>query len=425
VQSKRRSKSVIRATQPAASPTQAGWRVGQWSQDVGCSQSTTWELIAARRIESVKLHSSRVIVISPKAFLASLRDSIERDDVDAASTEMTSMPEREGIATAHPHDHPVGDGRSTKRPAPRLEAGMTVTPFRPDDSIAVLPSDVEAERVTPFALRHGEKELPRYSCIPSAAVLAKLHAETYRLLMVFGFFVSYADGHCYPSRGLLAELSGIAQRNLNRNLRDLVKAGLLRINPDGTYTLIFEHPGQHGTEPQKHRTEPKHHRSVSRARREQPIEQPREHTHGLPVPFDRFWRVYPSRGSGSNPRKPAESKFAELVQRGVDPEMLISAAVRYAKATADVEPRYVVQAVRWLTEERFNDGGYSAEVEAVVIKVSSQPGPSDDEWEEMVSTFAARGARSADWPTKKYGLPPQHRASRVPPAIRKKYGFDD
>jgi hypothetical protein len=49
-----------------------GWRVRPWAQAVGCSVSRTWELIAAGRIKSVKLGKARIIVTSPREFLATL-----------------------------------------------------------------------------------------------------------------------------------------------------------------------------------------------------------------------------------------------------------------------------------------------------------------------------------------------------------------
>lgn len=55
----------------------------EWSADVGCSPSRTWELIAAQRLDTVKFGASRIILTPPAAFLASLHDSIDRDDVDA------------------------------------------------------------------------------------------------------------------------------------------------------------------------------------------------------------------------------------------------------------------------------------------------------------------------------------------------------
>ena len=57
-----------------ASPTKAGWRVKPWAEDVGCSTSFVWELIAEERVESVKLGAARIILTPPLEFLRSLKD---------------------------------------------------------------------------------------------------------------------------------------------------------------------------------------------------------------------------------------------------------------------------------------------------------------------------------------------------------------
>jgi hypothetical protein len=58
----------------------------------------------------VKLGASRIILTPPAAFLASLRDSIDRDDVDARpALQRDDDLEREGFATAastDPRDDP-------------------------------------------------------------------------------------------------------------------------------------------------------------------------------------------------------------------------------------------------------------------------------------------------------------------------------
>jgi len=55
------------------SHNKAGWRVNEWANDTGVSRSYTYELIAAQKIDSVKLGATRIITTAPKDFLASLR----------------------------------------------------------------------------------------------------------------------------------------------------------------------------------------------------------------------------------------------------------------------------------------------------------------------------------------------------------------
>lgn len=49
-----------------------GWRIPEWSRDVGCGKSTTNELIREKKIDSVKLGTARIITTPPGEFLASL-----------------------------------------------------------------------------------------------------------------------------------------------------------------------------------------------------------------------------------------------------------------------------------------------------------------------------------------------------------------
>lgn len=72
--------------------------------------------------------------------------------------------------------------------------------------------------------------------------------------------------------------------------------------------------------------------------------------------FDEFWLAYPSR-SGPNPKKPASQRYASAIQHGVDPDLIIGAAKRYADAIrlAKTDLKFVAQAVTWLNQERWND----------------------------------------------------------------------
>ena len=56
----------------AAERRKFGWRVVEWSEAVGCSRAYTYELIAAKTIDSVKLGGARIITTHPQDFLGSL-----------------------------------------------------------------------------------------------------------------------------------------------------------------------------------------------------------------------------------------------------------------------------------------------------------------------------------------------------------------
>lgn len=73
--------------------------------------------------------------------------------------------------------------------------------------------------------------------------------------------------------------------------------------------------------------------------------------------FEDFWSAYPKR-KGSNPKNPAERKFAAAVKSGVDPGEIVASARRYADACrsdGSFGSGYVAQALTWLNQQRWQD----------------------------------------------------------------------
>jgi hypothetical protein len=289
-------------------------------------------------------------------------------------------------------------------------------------------------RPVDLAARRGEIAAgARYARVPAVASHAKLRAETYRVLIALGIHAD-RDGRCWPSRWRIAQESCVAQRNLGRNFRDLIAAGLLAINTDGSYRIIFQHspvPEQHSPVPEQHSPVPEQHSPVPEKRT---THRTTQQLRALGKPrgrrvnpndelFDRFIGAYPSRGQHANPRKPARAKFTELVRRGIDPEKLIEAAAGYAAAAADLDDRrYVAQAITWLRQGRYDD--YAASAPVSLAARAAKGGRSDEQWREILRAYKASGARWSSWPAG-CGLPPQKgNASRVPEAIRMEFGFD-
>lgn len=75
--------------------------------------------------------------------------------------------------------------------------------------------------------------------------------------------------------------------------------------------------------------------------------------------FDQhFWPSYPSRGTASNPRKPARDKFLLAVRNGADPAELVAAVKRFAeieRLAGRLRTDKVAQAVTWLNQQRWGD----------------------------------------------------------------------
>ena len=59
-------------------PAKLGWRISEWGRSVGVSRATTYNLLNAGRISSVKLGCrATIITTSPRDFLESLRDDAQ------------------------------------------------------------------------------------------------------------------------------------------------------------------------------------------------------------------------------------------------------------------------------------------------------------------------------------------------------------
>jgi len=54
--------------------TKAGWRVSEWAADVGLSRAFVYELLSAKKIDSVKAGNARIITTKPADYLASLEE---------------------------------------------------------------------------------------------------------------------------------------------------------------------------------------------------------------------------------------------------------------------------------------------------------------------------------------------------------------
>jgi hypothetical protein len=57
-----------------SNPDQAAWSIKSWCADLDISPAYAYELISAGRVESVKLGGKRLIVTSPKDFIARLAE---------------------------------------------------------------------------------------------------------------------------------------------------------------------------------------------------------------------------------------------------------------------------------------------------------------------------------------------------------------
>jgi hypothetical protein len=75
-------------------------------------------------------------------------------------------------------------------------------------------------------------------------------------------------------------------------------------------------------------------------------------------------RAFPER-EGGNERNFAPAAWARALERGADPERIITAALAYATATEGRPRRYIMGVRRWLNEARWR--------EAVFLEIGEKP----------------------------------------------------
>lgn len=133
--------------------------------------------------------------------------------------------------------------------------------------------------------------------------------------------------------------------------------------------------------------------------------------------FDEFWQAYPER-DGDNPRLPAKLKFDALVKTGVDPELMIAGAKRYADKAREkqqIGTQYIAHALKWLSDQRWAD---IAAVAYVAAERSDQPNEKD--WDAAVKRWLKNESLWPRWA----GSSPGSSACRCPAEVLIANGVD-
>jgi biotin operon repressor len=194
-------------------------------------------------------------------------------------------------------------------------------------------------------------------------------------------------GRCDPSISTLAEETGLTRRSVNSAIEELRKSGWWRIEQGGGRGYTNSYFPQVETVNSASSIEPgnsetrftvsasqrvKHSVKKGEARFTRTSKNQKSDSHTIDVvarsarardgrveykdsDFERFWQIYPHRGSFSDPRKPAWLRFEAAIKRGVDPAAIIAGAKRFRAHVEQqgTEPRFRPQAKTWLNEERW------------------------------------------------------------------------
>jgi hypothetical protein len=310
----------------------------------------------------------------------------------------------------------------------------------------------------------------RFSRVALAVAKAPIRRETERVLIALGIHVD-KNGQCWPKNPTLSAESGVDITHIPRALRQASEKGLLQVEPGraphggNLYTLIGLAPID-ATEPRVaidvatggYATEPLVAIDVATGGYHPYIEEhPSEHPNGIahltarvragesaveilsPIEaeradqFELLWMEYPSRPD--DPKQSARKAFDELTSRGVDPQSLIAAAVRYAEWVKRDEPggAYAPHLHRWLRDGRYQHDGKSwprprqgivgiardllENSTPLATERQHQANPREPRvfWTDRLEELERTATWSADW-----GPPPEDPACQLPPKFRGK-----
>ena len=234
----------------------------------------------------------------------------------------------------------------------------------------------------------------RFARIPIRAAGISLGAVPLRVLIAISGHAD-GEGRAYPGMGMIAGAADIRREDVPRAIASLERVGLLRRERASggrtttVYVILFDGDGvsaaertesvrttadrvsaiqqtpvsapQHTERPQgsvrgvrntADQTNKNIPRNISSSRK-------RSDTHVSQATanddFETFWRIFPSRGGQSNPKKPAREKFDALVKDGAESGRLILAAGNYRAAmlkSGKFGSEFVMQATTFLGRDR-------------------------------------------------------------------------
>jgi DNA-binding transcriptional ArsR family regulator len=230
----------------------------------------------------------------------------------------------------------------------------------------------------------------RFANVPARAIDdRRLPAPALLVLAALGTYGN-AAGWCWPSIGTIARRLGKSRQAVSRQIGVLTRLGYLAVRQQfrdngsctsNEYRIICdaelsaadnrldgwqdepEGEQRHVAPPQRHVAPPATSEVAPILTTHMNVKSIRLKGTEAQALFDRFFKAYPSRGSASNPRKPANILFLKIVGSGADPERIIQGAVALAARRAReiaADPkrdnaRFTPQATTWLRQERWDD----------------------------------------------------------------------
>jgi hypothetical protein len=276
---------------------------------------------------------------------------------------------------------------------------------------------------------------PRFGRVSPAAARVRIRAESHRVYVTLACFAN-RDGWCWPSVSLIAARSAISRRHVHRAIQQLVAVGLVRIERSiagkNRYQLIgVSAPiATDGDAP-------------IATDGDAPI------TTGGDAPIatggdapiatggDAPIATGGTRAKKNIPRnriiyfKPRDDDCDLARWRGYDAIWINDQVERFrdhclsnGRAFHDVDAawRNWMRKAMDLDDDPPDPPSPEMKADPAAAEDSPIPGGSIEACRKIVEQYKADGALSWAWP-RVHGLPPQHRATRVPQKIREEFGF--
>jgi DNA-binding MarR family transcriptional regulator len=190
----------------------------------------------------------------------------------------------------------------------------------------------------------------------TAITESDLRPTSRHVALTLSLYMGEKGDHAWPAVTTLAEDTGLDRRTVQRALRELQDSGWLAVRIGGGHAtsryvgLIPE--GRHRTAPAES--------AASEAADDRPGGgvAPPESVITTPTPrqvlsvdwFEKFWKLYPRKVEKQGARR----RFEAIIQRGVDPELLIAGARRY-RDDPNREQAFTKHPTTWLNNGCWDD----------------------------------------------------------------------
>lgn len=263
---------------------------------------------------------------------------------------------------------------------------------------------------------------PRYSIIPGDAVLDRRITEIHlRVLCVLGRHTD-ANGWCQVNQGRVGEQLGYSRQHVNRALKELVEFEYVekvdgeRDNGGRTvskYRVLMDRDERSSANDGDENLSPVGDTPVT-SEGDKPLSPLKVTTIERPIKgttnrkptneklvdnlFGQFWKAYPRRKSKDGARR----KFQALLKRGIDPNVIVTGARRYAMLCASLgtELQFMKHPTTWLNNGCWEDDDLPALPDA-----SGPRDHSPDKWRRMIDLVISG---EYPWEESSMGPPPGH-----------------